>query len=210
MGIMDSTNAPAKDAGSRPLSDNEATRRRICDATIALIGEVGTINHDAVAERAGVSRRTVYRYYPDQTALLRGAREHVQGMIGPNVRMPESEADLIGQLDDIYPGFDRIAPVSILMRTTPQGRAIRLADRDKRQAKYRAATADAVKDLPEPDQRLATAMLQFLHTSAWLEMHDQWGLSGEEMAKSCRWAMSTLLKDLRTRGGRPLDDDEAV
>ncbi|MBT2189152.1 TetR/AcrR family transcriptional regulator [Sphingobium sp. H33] len=188
-------------------ASNDETRQRIAGAAVDLIGQFGAINHDAVAEHAGVSRRTVYRYFPDQTALLRGAREHVQGMIGPNVRMPESESDLIDQLDDIYTGFDRIEAVSILMRTTPQGRAIRLADRDKRQARYRAATADAVKDLPEPDQRIATAMLQFLHTTAWLEMHDQWGLSGEEIARSCRWAMKTLLADLRARGGRPLDEE---
>lgn len=191
----------------RSASDNEDTRRRICEATVDLIGQVGNINHDLVAERAGISRRTVYRYFPDQTALLRGARNHVQALIGPNVRMPHSEADMIDQLDEIYTGFDKIEPVSILMRTTPQGRAIRLADRDRRRATYTAAMADAVKDLPESDKRLATAMLQFLHTSAWLEMHDQWGLTGEEMAKSCRWAMKTLLKDLRARGGRPLDEE---
>lgn len=202
---MDRTKTPQNSA--RPVSDNEDTRRRICEAAVELMGRFGTINHDAVAERSGVSRRTVYRYFPDQTALLRGARDHVQGLIGPNVRMPHSEADMIDQLDEIYTGFDKIEPVSILMRTTPQGRAIRLADRDRRQATYTAAMADAVKDLPESDQRLATAMLQFLHTSAWLEMHDQWGLTGEEMAKSCRWAMKTLLNDLRARGGRPLDED---
>lgn len=205
---MNSPDTTGKAPGNRPsLSENEDTRRRICEATVQLVGEIGMINHDAVAERAGLSRRTVYRYFPDQTALLRGARDHVQGMIGPNVRMPESEADLIDQLDDIYTGFDKIEPVSILMRTTPQGRAIRLADRDRRQAKYRAATASAVKDLPVDDQRIATAMLQFLHTSAWLEMHDQWGLSGADMARSVRWAMKTLLKDLRARGGKPLEED---
>jgi hypothetical protein len=93
------------------------------------------------------------------------------------------------------------------MRTTPQGRAIRLADRDRRRAHYTAAAADVVKDLPEHDRKLATAMLQFLHTSAWLEMHDQWGLTGEEMARSVGWAMKTLIKDLRARKGRPLDAD---
>lgn len=202
---MTKTETP-QDAAQSP-SAHEDTRWRISAAAVALIGEVGTINHDVVAERAGVSRRTVYRYFPDQMALLRGAREHVAELAGPNVRFPGSEADLVGQLEGIYTGFDRIAPVSILMRTTPQGRDIRLASRDQRQAAYRAATADAVKALPPHDQRLATAMLQFLHTSAWLEMHDQWGLTGEEIAQSCRWAMKTLLKDLRERDGRPLEED---
>lgn len=201
MGLMKSKGTAA------PTSDNEDTRRRICEAAVDLIGQVGTINHDAVAARAGLSRRTVYRYFPDQTALLRGAREHVGALIGPSVRFPQSEADLLGPIEDIYTGFDVIAPIAILMRTTPHGREIRLADRERRRATYTAAAADIVKDLPAHDRKLATAMLQFLHTSAWLEMRDQWGLTGQEMAASVRWAMRTLIADLRARNGRPLEED---
>ncbi len=195
------------EAGIAAAPDPSDTRSRICHATIELLGETGAINHDAVAERAGVSRRTVYRYFPDQQALLNGAREHVTGLAGLNVRFPNSEADLVGQLDDIHRGFDRIEPVVVLIRSTPQGRAMRLASREERVARYSSAAADAVKDLPEADRRIATAMLQFLHTSAWLEMHDQWGMTGEEIARSCRWAMKTLLSDLRARRGRPLDEE---
>lgn len=203
---MDSI-APQAEADIPVAPDMSDTRSRICEATIELLGEIGTINHDAVAERTGLSRRTVYRYFPDQQALLNGARDHVTGLAGLNVRFPNSEADLVDQLDDIHKGFDRIAPVVVLIRSTPQGRAMRLASREQRVARYSSAAADAVKDLPEADRRIATAMLQFLHTSAWLEMHDQWGMTGDEIARSCRWAMKTLLGDLRARGGRPLDEE---
>lgn len=196
-----------RDAALRPGPDNENTRNRICQATIELMGETGAINHDAVAARAGVARRTVYRYFPDQPALLRGAREYVTALAGPKVVFPEREADLVGQLEDIHTGFDRITPTVIMLRSTPQGRSMRLADREERKARYTAAAAEAVKALPAHDQMLATAMLQFLHTSAWIEMHDQWGFTGEEIATSCRWAMKTLLKDLHERGGKPLDED---
>jgi len=203
---MDSIDTEKTPETRRPAF-NEDTRAKICQATIELLGEIGNINHDAVAERAGISRRTVYRYYPDQKALLSGAREYVTEMAGLNVRFPRSETDLVDQLEDIHTGFDSIAPMMVLIRSTPQGRALRLADRDARVAQYSKVAADAVKDLPMADQRIATAMLQFLHTSAWLEMHDQWGFTGEEIARSCRWAMKTLLRDLHERGGRPLDED---
>lgn len=61
------------------------------------------------------------------------------------------------------------------------------------------------KDLPPRDRKLATAILQVLHTTPWLEMRDHWGLSGAEMARATAWAMRTLLRDLRSRKGRPLD-----
>lgn len=186
--------------------DNPHTRAKIGDALVGLLADDERVNHDAVAARAGLSRRTVYRYYPDQDSLLRALRERVTNLAGPNVRYPASEAELLSTLPAVYEGFDRIAAVATVIRSTPQGRAARLADRDARVAAYEAATADAVAALPERDRKLATAMLQFLHTSAWLEMRDQWGLDGTEIARTCGWAMRALLDDLRARGSRPLDE----
>jgi AcrR family transcriptional regulator len=49
------------------------TRRRIVDATLELHATVGPLAATvaAIAERAGVSRLTVYRHFPDEVALLR-------------------------------------------------------------------------------------------------------------------------------------------
>jgi len=51
----------------------ETTRARIIAATMALHEELGPKNTtiSAVAERAGVQRLTVYRHFPDETALFR-------------------------------------------------------------------------------------------------------------------------------------------
>lgn len=49
-----------------------ATRRRIVDATVELHGERGPAQATIaeIAERAGVSRVTVYRHFPDDVALF--------------------------------------------------------------------------------------------------------------------------------------------
>jgi len=177
--------------------NKEAIRTRIEDAIIALMSEGGAVNHDNVAERTGIGRRTVYRYYPDQEALMQAAWNRVTALAGPSVTFPKSEADLTSTLKNIYEGFDRIAPLATIVRSTPQGRAVRLSWREKRQQSYLAATAEAVKNLPKEDQILATAMLQVLHTMPWLEMRDQWGLNGTQCARACGWAIRTLLKDLK-------------
>jgi AcrR family transcriptional regulator len=56
----------------------EATRRRITEATVALHQEVGpartTISE--VAKRAGVQRLTVYNNFPDETSLLGACSAH--------------------------------------------------------------------------------------------------------------------------------------
>jgi AcrR family transcriptional regulator len=186
--------------------NKDAVRARIVDEVINLISSGrADINHDLVAENAGVGRRTVYRYFPDRESLLQCPMDRVRELAGGNMREPQSEEDLVGFLYDIHTGFDRVAPIATMMRTSPQGRAMRMAANKRRVESYSRAAADAVKDLPEEDRTLATAMLQVLHTTPWLEMRDHWGLTGEQIARACGWAMRTLLADLHARGGTPLD-----
>lgn len=185
----------------------DEVRARITDALVELLAEgVADLNHDVIAERAGVGRRTVYRYFPDREALMQSAWDRVTSLAGPEVTFPRSEAEMLASLEPIYTGFDRIAPLATLVRSTPQGRAVRRSQNVRRVASYTAAAAQAVKDLPPEDQKLATAVLQVLHTTPWLEMRDHWGLEGRDIAKAMGWAMRTLLKDLKDRGGRPLDE----
>ena len=185
----------------------DEVRARILDTFIALMGEGdGTPNHDVLAERSGVARRTVYRYFPDRAALMDAALLRVRELAGVRVTYPQSADELLDTLEPIYTGFDAIAPSSTMLRTTPQGLALRLAQKAQRVESYTRALADAVKDLPKEDRKLATAMLQVLHTTPWLEMRDHWDLDGHQIARATGWAVRTLLKDLRERGGRPLDE----
>ncbi len=54
------------------------TRRRIVDATLELHATVGPMATTvaAIADRAGVSRLTVYRHFPDEVELLRACTSH--------------------------------------------------------------------------------------------------------------------------------------
>jgi AcrR family transcriptional regulator len=56
----------------------EETRRRIVEATMALHEELGprATTISAIAERAGVQRLTVYRHFPDETAVFQACTSH--------------------------------------------------------------------------------------------------------------------------------------
>jgi AcrR family transcriptional regulator len=56
----------------------EATRRRIIEATVALHGKLGPMRTSilAIAERAGVERPTVYRHFPTIDALFAACSDH--------------------------------------------------------------------------------------------------------------------------------------
>ena len=64
-----------------PVDDDEAVRR-IVAAARAAIDEGGGFTVSAVAEALGVTRQTVYRYFPTQEALLAGtAMSAVDGFL---------------------------------------------------------------------------------------------------------------------------------
>jgi len=199
-------NAPKDQVRGLRERKKDDARNRIADAVIQLMADGNEISHDVVAETTGISRRTIYRYFPDRDSLLSTASTRVREMAGNRLVFPKDGQSLLDTYS-IYKGLDRIAPIATLVRSTPQGRAMRLSQKRERQESYLAAAADAVKDLPEEDRVLATAMLQVLHTTTWLEMRDHWDLTGEQMGRATSWAISVLLNDLRSRQGRPLSPD---
>ncbi|MER6495884.1 MULTISPECIES: TetR/AcrR family transcriptional regulator [Streptomyces] len=65
--------------------DVERTRQRIVEATVHLHGTAGpaSTSISAIAERAGVTRLTVYRHFPDETALFEACTGHWLSMHQP-------------------------------------------------------------------------------------------------------------------------------
>ncbi|NUR26444.1 MAG: TetR/AcrR family transcriptional regulator [Catenulispora sp.] len=63
---------------SKRAEDVEHTRRRIVDAAVQLHGTVGpaATSIAAIAQRAGVTRLTVYRHFPDDAALFTACSSH--------------------------------------------------------------------------------------------------------------------------------------
>ena len=56
-----------------------ATRERILDATIEILGDgLADLTVPAVAKRSGLSVPTVYRYFGDKEALVDAAADHVR------------------------------------------------------------------------------------------------------------------------------------
>ena len=186
------------------VSDNGQTRERIQEALIALMVEGARINHDLVAERAGISRRTVYRYYADQPAL----REAVWQKLSPSGSLPTSLDQLLETLPEVFRIFDERATEMMVAMSSPEGRAIRNTMTERRAAAFRKVYGEATEQLPEPDRTQAIAVLQLLSSGlAWREMRDQWQLDGQQVAVTARWAIETLLADLARRGGARLAED---
>ncbi len=106
------------DRGKRTTT-SDATRTRILDAARELCVEQGfsRFTMDGVAERAGVSRLTVYYQFGSKADLLEALLDHVAGR-GRIDRLPEAfrEADpLVGlsRFIEVFCGFWASDPVAI-------------------------------------------------------------------------------------------------
>lgn len=198
---MDSTERP-----SLRERQKQQTHELIVDALAEALaaGELDKITHDALAKRTGVSRQTVYRHFPDREALMQALWRRTNSQV-VGVALPTTEAELLDKLPALFASLDRNADVITIAQSTPQGRALRMAVKDKRSADFLAATAQATKALSPEEARLATAVVQLMAGGhAWIEMRQQWDLTGEQMAAAVGWAMRTLLADLHKRGAKSI------
>jgi AcrR family transcriptional regulator len=200
---------PDPSTGKRAAHRAEV-EQRIEDALLGFMerGETQRLNHDAVADAAGISRRTLYRYYPDREALLKALWARTTRAAGPGVGIPGDAAEVLERLHEVFTGFDRNAAAIMVSLTTPEGRAVRNSVKPERVAGWRKALEAELAALPERQRDWALGVIQLLSTGfAWREMRDQWDMDGAEIAAAAGWAIRTLLKDLAARQGRPLTED---
>ena len=94
---------------SRRAEQVDHTRQRIVEAAVELHGTVGpaAASIAAIAERAGVTRLTVYRHFPDDAALFGACSAHwISGKTLPDpdlwAAVDEPGKRLIIGLEDLY------------------------------------------------------------------------------------------------------------
>ena len=182
----------------------EATRERILSAVAQLLerGEAEELTVPDVAVAAGVSLRTVYRYYPTRERLLEAAGrwigDELLGHRYPQTLDEVAELFRVGCRDfDERPGLVRAMALSQL------GRSMRAYRRRERLEAIGQALRDEVGNLHESEQQRAEAVLAYLHNMlAYTTLREESGLSGDEIGEALAWAIRTLVDDLRRRNGQ--------
>ncbi|MEV7094805.1 TetR/AcrR family transcriptional regulator [Amycolatopsis sp. NPDC051045] len=87
-------------ASPNPLRRNEASRRAILDAALRLCTELGygRLTIEAIAARAGVSKKTIYRWWPSKGAVVLDAVDDVATTVVHHRDTGDLGADLHAQL----------------------------------------------------------------------------------------------------------------
>jgi AcrR family transcriptional regulator len=102
----------------RRAASQEETRRRIVAAAVELHTTLGPSRTtvQAIAEKAGVTRPTVYAHFPDSRSLFEACSGHVRATIPapdptPWESIPDPSARLETALRDLYGYYERLEPL---------------------------------------------------------------------------------------------------
>ena len=185
------------------------TRRAILEAVAAEIAESGLTGFSiqGVADRAGVTHRTVYNYFPTREALNDAFAEHVEAVLaGRGVAQAERGAG-VKDLPKIAGLFHRSVGDhaaylrAYVMMTIATGKAARVfRDRSKKMEKL---IDEELGPLDPGVAKLVTAAVRmFISSAGWFLLGNHHGLSPAEAGRASEWAVETLLGAAR-RGDVP-------
>jgi len=180
------------------------THDRILGALRALLVADGPegFSFAALAQRAGMTERTLYRHFPTRHELFMALwREPLPGL-APTID-PRSLSDLQAHVRALFPAVDAMANLGRALLLTPEGRAAHIAgSREWTSGIARAVRREAPK-LSASEQRRATAVLHVMTSfEAWSCLKDLHQMSGAEAAEVMAWALEVFIGRLRKTGSR--------
>jgi len=180
----------------------EATRERIIDAVHALLAEESpaTLSIPAVADRAGTSLRTVYRYFPTKEALVDAASRTFEEQTH-GVSVQASVGTLEEYLVHVWTRFTKSLGAVKAQHVTPAGRELRDARLPRSRAGARLALQEEGLDLPDEDlDRLADLIVVLIGSSMYLELVDRLGYDETDAARLAAWATTAIVDRARREG----------
>ena len=172
------------------------TRERIIDAGAALVHEFSSwdwreLSVRAVAARAGVHERTVYRHFPTEEGLRAAVVERLQqeASIRPEDVTLDNIEDQVGRLFAYLASFSSSAE-----RKTDAALA---AVDERRNAALLAVVVGAAPDWSERDQRSTAALIDVLWgVPTYRRLVDGWQLDEKEATRAVTRLLRILLADV--------------
>jgi AcrR family transcriptional regulator len=188
-------------ASGSSLRERQAAviREAILDALASLLDrdDPDDVAMPQVAADAGISLRTLYRYFPTREAMFDAVGDHVVARMG----LPRE----IEGADDISRVFlesaKRGAQSPQLVRAmlwTRLGRRARSPHRRRRVESITAALAEVTSHLAADEARRREGAIVYLCSlPAWITVSEECGLPAEDARLGIAWAIDTLITALR-------------
>lgn len=220
-GKRDSRHEPDSAPDSQPAGDTapsaapedlrrrraEVSRQAIRDAVAALLlnEHPANLSIPAVAAHAGVSVRTIYRYFPTKQDLLDDVAEIQQRRADAMVDGREDMFDRPEQyLTAMWSDFETDVEAIRAQHLSPLGSDLRARRLEKLQSEMHVRLDKAFPDSTAKDrQDLADLLVTIMSSATFLELHDRLGHSGADAARMVWWAARAMQKQFAADGGFP-------
>ncbi len=176
-------------------AQKQQTRAQILEGLVTVMSTgLADITIPAVAQAAGVSVPTVYRYFPNKEALLEALPSHLGAALGiAPLSMPTTVADLAEMVRQIYgqlEGKDALVRAALVSDLTTRVRAVTVP---RRLGLIEHVLAGQVQGCSEAERTRLRNTLFILSSSAVVNaFKDYLGLSWAEAADHVSWAMQLL------------------
>lgn len=203
-----SYHSPSREAGKHQ------TRESILEALVDIVVDEGihafSVQH--VADRAGVSHRTVYRHFDDRDGLLEALNGWLDDKLmaevdpsTPTLRRGMEAHELPGTADRIYRAFAAHERLLKALVVTTVALDVEPAARTWRTSAMRELLDGAFPHLDGAAITEAAAAIRLLVGSRSFYLLRRQGVDVDTAARSVHWAVETLLCNLADRDREAAD-----
>ncbi len=185
------------------------TRAAILKAVADEIAEVGLTEFSiqGVADRAGVTHRTVYNHFPTREALNDAFAEYVEAVLSERGGGGEEQGVGVDGLPAVTRHFhssmgeNAAILQAYVMMTIATGKAARVF-RERSRKMEELIDAELGPFEPGVAKLVTSAVRLFMSSAGWFLVREHHGLSPAEAGRMSEWAVKTLL-DAARRGNVP-------
>jgi AcrR family transcriptional regulator len=166
-------------------------------------GDADDVSMDQLAQDAGVSRRTLYRYFPTRADLLAAAAAWIRQDV---LELPIEIGDegIVASFRISAARLNRHPKLARALLHTDTGRAVRGGYRRARVQAIRDALKRDVPGISRRELDRAAAVLGYLCSSnAWITIQDDADVDAASAQASVVWAIEALLARLHASTTAP-------
>lgn len=172
----------------------ESMERFLTEHAFALMRDTpdAPFSHEAVAAAAGISARTVYRYFPAQKDLVAAVWRHLRDTTG--TRWPTVESEVLPMIRELFAQFERNEALTRATITASPRANISEHGSVEGRAAFRTALARRLGAMSTTDgEQLIATCVAIYSAPFWQMLRDRGQLSASEAADAACTAMRAVL-----------------
>lgn len=174
------------------------SRKVIIETLVDLLVERkgGVVTFEEIAERSGISARSIYRLFSDKESLHRAMDQYLLNYLQDGDKFL-AELDVPGFGRKAFSLFEKHEKLMMAYLYSPFGQEFRMLFRKKLNAAITAKILSGKKiQLTNENRHKLALVVSLVNAKIWHDIKLDTGFSGEEMGPALEWALALLIDHL--------------